>query len=202
VIEPPGSNDGARGILVDDLDSVLVIVDLQPGFLDKLAPGEAGATVDRVRWLTRLASLSGVPIVVTEEEPEHNGATADPVDAVLPNDLTRHRKSSFGLAACPPIMADLERLERGTAVLCGLETDVCVAQSAIGLKEAGWKAVVVRDAVAAPGEAHEQGLMRMAQAGVELVGVKGLGYEWLRTLEKTNALTGFLHEDRPLGITL
>ena len=37
--------------------------------------------------------------------------------------------------------------------------------------------VVVEDAVASAGTGHEQGLGRMSRAGVELIGVKGLGYE-------------------------
>jgi nicotinamidase-related amidase len=188
------------GSLVDVTDSVLVVVDVQPSFLDKLGAG-ADPIVERIAWLVRLASTVGVPIVATEERPGENGTTAEGIACWLPQDVTPHDKPIFGLAACTPIMADLERHGRRTAVLCGLETDVCVSQSALGLLDAGWRVVVVSDAVACPGDAHEQGLARMRDAGVTLIGLKGLCYEWLRTVEDSYRLDERLWATVPAGIT-
>jgi nicotinamidase-related amidase len=186
--------------LADVADSVLVVVDTQPGFLDKLDGDPAENVVERIRWLVRLAGELSVPIVATEESPGENGATADAVVEWLPAEITRHDKPVFSLAACPPIMADLERHGRRTAVLCGLETDVCVAQSAIELGAAGWHVIAVSDAIAAPGDAHEQGLSRMRDAGVVLIGLKGLCYEWLRTVEQSRRLDDALWREAPSGI--
>jgi nicotinamidase-related amidase len=72
---------------------------------------------------------------------------------------------------------------RRTVVLVGMETDVCVAHSALGLLDRGYRVVVVRDAVLAPGDAHDDGIERMRAAGVTLIGAKGLFYEWVRTVE-------------------
>ncbi|MDP9184230.1 MAG: isochorismatase family protein [Actinomycetota bacterium] len=187
--------------LISAEDAVVVIIDTQPGFLQKLEPARADEIVDRIRWLTRFALALEVPIVVTEEEPDRNGGTVEAVDALISPDVVRHTKPAFGLASCPPIMADLERHARRTSVLCGLETDVCVAQSAIGLVDGGWRTAVVMDAVASPGEAHAQGLARMASAGAVLVGLKGLAYEWLRTVADANAHDDLLAHP-PLGIVL
>ena len=187
--------------LIDEADSVLVVIDTQPGFLRKLEPEHATALEERIGWLVRLALALGVPIVVTGEEPDRNGGIVSSIDALIPAEVSRHAKPAFGLAACPPIVADLERSGRGTAVLCGLETDVCLAQSALGLDDRGMRVVVVEDATGSPGTAHDQGLVRMRDAGVELIGVKGLAYEWLRTLERADQLHDLL-SDPPAGITM
>ena len=187
--------------LIDDGDSVLVVVDTQPGFLAKLEPSRAEVLEGRIAWLVRLALALDVPLVVTVEEPDRNGGIAASIDALVPADVTRHTKPAFGLAACPPIVADIERSGRGTAVLCGLETDVCVAQSALGLDDRGMRVVVVVDAVDAPGDAHEQGLARMRDAGIELIGLKGLAYEWLRTVERSRSIDALLPEPPP-GIVM
>jgi nicotinamidase-related amidase len=182
-------------------DSVLVVIDAQPGFLRKLEEGRATTMRDRIAWLVRLAAPLGVPVVVTEEEPDRNGGTVEPIDAALPADAGRHSKPAFGLAENAAIVSDLERHGRGTAVLCGLETDVCVAQSALGLDDRGFRVIVVEDAVASPGASHEQGLARMRDAGLELVGLKGLVYEWIRTVERAWELDALL-SDPPQGIAM
>ena len=73
-------------------------------------------------------------------------------------------------------------------MLIGFETDVCVAQSAIGLKERGLRVIVVVDAVFSPGEMHDRGLARMASEGIEMNHCKGLAYEWTRTLEQSRSV--------------
>lgn len=179
--------------------SVLVVVDVQPYFVGKL-PDDVGTTlVQRVAWLAAVAVALDVPVVVTEEEPGRNGATVDAVRERLPG-VTAHTKPTFGLANTPSILDAVTRTGRDRVVLCGLETDVCVAQSAIGLADLGWPVGVVRDACGAPGEAHDQGLERMAAEGVRLVGLKGLYYEWIRSVDRLG-LAG-LPADRPVGIVM
>lgn len=164
--------------LLDRDDCVLVVVDAQPRFLG------AGAeqVVERVAWLVAVAAQLGVPVVVTEEEPERNGATDPRIADRLPAGTPVLTKPTFGLAGTPEILAAVRAAGRGTAVLVGAETDVCVAQSAIGLREAGFACVVVEDATFSPGEMHERGLARLAADGVTRNHAKGVTYEWLRTV--------------------
>ena len=170
--------------LLDRDDSVLVVVDVQPGFL---AP-EAEEVVARVDWLVAVAARLGIPVVVTEEEPERNGSTDGRVTAELPGGTPVLTKPTFGLAASPEILAAVRATGRGTAVVVGCETDVCVAQSAIGLRDAGFDCVVVEDATFSPGEMHERGIARIESAGVARNHAKGVTYEWLRTVADAHAL--------------
>ncbi len=91
-------------------------------------------------------------------------------------------KTVFGAATTRAIDAAVRRSGRSTVVLVGMETDVCVAQSAIGWRDSGLRVVVVHDAVFSAGPAHEFGLSRMTRERIELVSAKELYYEWLRTL--------------------
>jgi nicotinamidase-related amidase len=169
--------------LLDRDDSVLVVVDAQPRFLG------AGAeqVLERIAWLVAVAARLGVPVVATEEEPERNGATEARIAAQLPAATPVFTKPTFGLAATPEILAAVRATGRSTAVLVGAETDVCVAQSAIGLREAGLACVVVDDATFSPGEMHERGLARLAAEGVARNHAKGVTYEWLRTVADAHA---------------
>jgi nicotinamidase-related amidase len=179
--------------LVDHDDSVLVVIDAQKGFFgDALQPGDdeqARQALARMTWLAKVARRLEVPAVITEEDPERNGPTFAPIAAALPGE-TAIVKPTFAVTGTPPIADRIERTGRTTAVLVGFETDVCVAQSAIGLRERGMRVVVVEDAVFSPGEMHRRGLERMAAEGVELNHCKGLAYEWTRTLENSRSVLG------------
>jgi nicotinamidase-related amidase len=177
--------------LVDHGDSVLVIVDVQEGFYgDDLGPDEsprAREALARMTWLAKVARRLAVPAVLTEEDPRRNGATFAQIADVFP-DAGAVVKPTFGLTGTPELVDRIERTGRKTAVLIGFETDVCVAQSAIGLKERGMRVVVLEDAVFSPGEMHDRGLARMASEGIELNHCKGLAYEWTRTVEDARAV--------------
>lgn len=181
--------------MLDRDDCVLVVVDVQPYFLAKPWFAEdderaAARVCERIAWLVALAARLGIPVVVTEEDPARNGATDERVAAHVPASAPVLAKPTFGLAGTPEILAAVRAPKRDTAVLVGCETDVCVAQSAVGLHDAGLHCVVVADAAFSPGEMHGRGLERLRSAGVELNHAKGVAYEWLRTVEDARAVLG------------
>ena len=184
-ILPGGPYDGAMP-LIDRAESVLVVIDTQPGFLAGADPNGAAATaaLEQARWLAAIARRLDVPAVVTEEAPEREGSTDPALLAALPDGTPVLTKPSFGLAECPEIVHAILQTRRSTAVLTGFETDVCVSQSAIGLKDMGFRVAVVADASYTQDAAqHAFGLERMRQLGVEIVHAKGVAFEWMRTVD-------------------
>jgi nicotinamidase-related amidase len=181
-------------------DSLLVVVDTQPGFLGRLDPATAVSVVDRVAWLVAVGVRLGVPLVVTEEEPVRHGSTEGRIVAALPTGTRRHDKAAFGLADEHTLMAAVEATGRRTAVLVGLETDVCVAQSAVGLLERGYRVAVIADATASPAGGTEAGLERVRAAGALVTTAKGLFYEWTRTVTLADETTAAVPP--PAGLVL
>ncbi len=169
--------------LINHNDSILIVIDAQPAFLDKLPESEQRPLVERICWLVGVADWLHIPLVVTAEDLPHLGGPASEIAQML-QDIIIHNKMIFGLASDPDIMADVARTRRNTAVLVGLETDVCVAQSALGLLELGYRVVAVADATGSPEPAHAAGLSRMHDAGVIILNTKSLYYEWMRTVEQ------------------
>jgi nicotinamidase-related amidase len=172
--------------LLDRDDCVLVVVDVQPRFLDV----EADPAVERMAWLVALAARLDVPLVVTEEEPERHGTTDARIAELLRSDTPIYRKPTFGLAGTPEIIDAVRATNRSVAVVVGCETDVCVAQSAIGLRDQGFTCVVIEDATFSPGEMQARGLARVASEGIALNHAKGVTYEWLRTVDDAHAVLG------------
>ena len=100
------------------------------------------------------------------------------------------------------IRAAVEASKRDCFVLVGLETDVCVAHSALGFAAAGHRPVVIDDACGSPPPHHEHGLRRLRDAGVTVTSVKGVFYEWVRDLATYRRIKPQLNEALPEGLTL
>jgi len=192
--------------LIAQEDSLLVVVDLQPRFWgdrindDDLQLSREVAT--RAAWLAGAASALGIPAVITEEEPDYNGPTDAAILAAL-RAAPVFSKPVFGLADCPDIIEAIGSTGRRTAVLAGYETDVCVTHSAIGLREAGYRVVVVEDAVFSPFGAQAPGIARLRDWGFELVHCKGIYYDWVRTVKAAYAFRkDNPHLAKPPGFSL
>lgn len=174
--------------LFDVRDSLLILIDVQDLFLRKLDESAAKGLVERIRWLVQVAGSPDVPIIVTAEDIESNGGTTTLVRDVLPSDVADLDKVIFGLASQPDILQKVEATGKKTAILVGLETDVCVQHSAIGLAELGYKVAVVVDATASPETGHQIGVDRMRSAGIAMVSCKSLFFEWTRDLATTHRI--------------
>ncbi len=180
--------------LIDVNDCLLIVIDVQGAFLEKLPPEEAKSLVGRIVWLMQVADRLGVPMIGTAEDVTQLGGLVDEVGDVLPEnvfakpgEVAVFNKMVFGLADQPDILAAVEKVGRKTAVLVGLETDVCVAHSALGLLQKGCNVVAIIDATASPENSHAIGLERMKRAGVLLMSCKSLFYEWVRTVKNAES---------------
>lgn len=169
-------------------DSVLVVIDIQDSFLNKYDRAKTQNLVSNVAWLLHVADHLDVPVVAMAEDIEYSGTLNQTIQDALPNGTRIHNKDYFDLTSNPEILADVDATGRKTAVCVGMETDVCVAQSAINLLGAGYNVITLRDAVASMDADEEVGLGRMRDAGVAISSVKALYYEWLRSVSKTVSL--------------
>ena len=175
---------GLQRALIDVDDSALIVIDVQPPFLDKLPREDSQLLRNRICWLIGVTSWLHVPLIVTAEDIAREGSVDPQVVRALPAGIHVHNKMVFDLAADPAILAAVAQTGRKTAVLVGLETDVCVAHSALGLLGQGYQVAIVSDATGSPGTAHGFGLERAAGAGALVTSVKSLFYEWIRTVER------------------
>jgi nicotinamidase-related amidase len=182
------ANNPLLNNLVNYDDSVLIVIDVQDSFLAKLPVLENRQLVSRVSWLVQVATALDIPVIVTAEDIPNMGGVSTAVGAKLSPDTPIYNKMVFGLIDNPEILQAVQDTGRRTAILVGLETDVCIAHSAIGLLGLDYQVAVVADAVGSPGEAHQCGLARMKAAGVMLTNIKSLYYEWVRTVKRSEEL--------------
>ena len=190
---------GADHSLLDSNRTALVVVDVQADFLAKLPLATRNAMVDRIAWMMRVATALGMPIVATAEDYEsgHNPSLLPKLAALLPPNATVHNKMVWNAYGQPDIRAALDATGRSAFVVVGLETDVCVAQTALGLQAAGFRVAVVEDACGSAPPHHGRGIRRLRDAGVTVTDAKAAYYELTRDIpteaavyNKTQAMPG------------
>lgn len=193
--------------MIDVGSSMVLVIDAQQDFYpaDRADVDVAAleAMFRRAGWVVAVAGRLGVPVIATEEDADVHGTTAKVIRDAIPEGARVFPKWTFGVAGNAEILAAIQATAATTAVLVGLETDVCVAHSALGLQDLGMRVVGVHDALYAPGAAHANGLGRMERAGIELISAKELAYDWLRTVQATRQFFG-KHRDlkHPPGFSL
>jgi nicotinamidase-related amidase len=153
--------------------AALVVVDVQEAFrpavldFDRVAAGAA--------TLVRGARILGLPVIVTQQYPKGLGATVpelvEHLDGIEPID-----KVCFSAAAADGF--DLQG--RDQALICGIESHVCVSQTAHDLLDRGVQVHVARDAVSSRTEENrELGLHKMEGSGAVVTSVETALFELL-----------------------
>jgi nicotinamidase-related amidase len=157
-------------------ESLLLCLDLQPVFLRAVAGGEQ--LLDRCRFAVACARGLGIAIAFTEQVPAKLGGT-DPALLALVDTPTVHAKDTFSaLAAGSTLRSRLLGAESaGHLLLCGLETPVCVYQTAVDALQAGLAVTVLADCVGARREADGRlCLDSLARAGARVIPAETVFY--------------------------
>jgi nicotinamidase-related amidase len=161
-------------VKLDRERAALVVVDVQEAFRKAVPDFDSVARAAAI--LADGARALGIPIVVTEQYPKGLGTTVPEVADHLPDDLRPIDKVRFSAAEAD----GFDLAGRDQALLCGIETHVCVNQTALDLLARGIEVHVASDAVASRSDANrELGLHRMERAGATLSSVETALFELL-----------------------
>jgi nicotinamidase-related amidase len=157
-------------------NAVLVVIDVQDKLLVKIPT--AAALVRNTAFLLDVARLLEVPVRATEQYPKGLG----PTTAELARRLTAPlpTKTAFSCCGAGTFLDELKVLQRPNAILAGMETHVCVAQTALDLLDAGLHVFLPVDALAARSAAdHDAALRRLEQAGAVPTSAEAVAFELL-----------------------
>lgn len=157
----------------------LLVVDVQERFRD-LIDGMPGVVAQCSR-LVRFCGKLGIPVVVTEQYPAKLGRTVPELAAALPAGTAPLEKMTFSCGGDEGFRKAVASLRREQWVLCGIETHVCVCQTATDLLRDGRQVALAADATSSrrPRD-RELGLARMRDLGVQVMTTEMALFEILR----------------------
>jgi nicotinamidase-related amidase len=157
--------------------SSLLVIDLQ----EKLVPAvaEADRVIANVITLMTAAARLSIPVTVTEHCSDRIGPTVDEVRRLVSEEAVI-QKVHFSALAEQALARRLGNLGRPQVIVAGTETHVCVLQTTLELKAAGYDPCLVVDATGTRhGVVRETALSRLRTGGVGLVTTEMVLFEWL-----------------------
>jgi nicotinamidase-related amidase len=159
----------------------LIVVDIQ----EKLLPPifENARVLKNSQLLIRLAAVLKIPALVTTQYAKGLGNTTPEIASLLP-DAQPIDKQMFSCFGSEAFCSMLKRLpgNRNTVLLCGMESHICVMQTALGALREGYIVHVASDAVSSRTEWNWKiGLDRMRAAGAVISSTEMILYELLRS---------------------
>lgn len=158
--------------------AALIVIDVQEKMLSAIRSSPPDALVASQLSLIGAARILEIPVIYTEQYPQGLGETDPRLKKKLVESTGPLVKSTCSCWRDEGFRNALQRTEREHVILCGLETHVCVQQTAMDLLRVDYGVFVPADAVGSrrPGD-MEMALNRMRRAGVEVTTTEAMLFE-------------------------
>jgi len=142
---------------------------------------EAGRVSRNIALMVHLAKTLSMPVIANTQYRKGIGPIVAELAALLAP-YPCPDKLEFNALASPAVREELDRLppEVDTLLLCGVETHICIYQTAVGALDAGYKVQVVADAVSSRTPENDRyGQARLRDMGAVLAPAEMIVYELL-----------------------
>lgn len=167
--------------LCDAQHSQLLIIDIQ----DRLAAAMPADVLEKVvknnQILLSAANELDIPVVHSEQYPKGLGNTVSAIAEYLPENSQAITKTHFSCSDAPGFNDVIVKHKRQQIIISGIESHVCVLQTALQLQHKGYAVYVVEDAICSRTKSnHKNAIKRLRQSGIVISNVESVLFEWLR----------------------
>ncbi len=163
--------------VIQHASTALVVIDVQTKLFAKME--ERSEVLRNCQLLVKTANCLERPVVVTEQYPKGIG----PTDPALMTSIEKSKvveKDTFSCFKEKAFVNELEKLNLRHLVLCGIESHVCVYQTALDGLDLGFRIFVAADAVCSRKSEHKKlALAAMAKAGATIVPTETIVFQLL-----------------------
>ena len=167
--------------MLDIQQCCLTVVDVQ-GKLAQLMHGKEGL-FKNIQILIQAAKILDIPILWCQQCPDALGPTIPEITQLL-EDNEPVNKAAFSCCGEEQFSTKLKKLTRNQVLLCGIETHVCIYQTAIDLLRQDFHVEIIADAVSSRALENKQtALNRLAAEGAKITCTEMVLFELLKTAE-------------------
>lgn len=160
-------------------DSMVLMIDVQ----EKLVKAtNADLEAQNASKMIAAANILGLPVMVSEQYPKGLGATVATVSENLPENTKIIEKSAFSILKEENALETIKSFGKKQVILFGIETHICVLQTALELVANGFEVYLIKNASKSRQEfEHLSGIDVMKSAGVNVVTLEIALFELLET---------------------
>ena len=168
-------------------NSVLIVVDIQEKLCQTMPDKVIKRLVKNSTNLLTASNILEIPVIVTEQYPNGLGSTHKEIIEAIPENSNKFEKTQFSCCEADGFLGHLNSLNKHQIILIGMETHICILQTAIQLRSMDVEVFVVADAVSSRArDNYEISLKRLEQAGVVITNTESVLFEWLKDSNNNN----------------
>lgn len=161
--------------------SQLLIIDIQERLASAMPPKVLENIIKNNNILIQAANELEIPIIHSEQYPKGLGHTVTPILDELPESSQCITKTSFSCSNAEGFNDLIVKQKRPQIIITGIESHICVLQSALQLQHQGYVVHVVEDAICSRKKSnHKNALARLRQNDITINNVESVLFEWLR----------------------
>jgi len=161
--------------------SQLLVIDIQERLASAMPADILENVINNNNILLRAANELDIPVIHSEQYPKGLGNTVTAIAEVLPETSNTVTKTSFACSDSEGFNELVAKQKRQQIIITGIESHICVLQSAMQLQRQGYIVHVVEDAICSRKKSnHKNAVARLQQNDVIINNVESVLFEWLR----------------------
>jgi len=163
-------------------NTALAVIDVQGKLVNMIH--EHTKIVTHIQHLIKASGAFGIPVLWSEQAPEKIGETVASVKDLLHPRIKPIHKRSFSCYDCPEYLDLLKKINRRQILITGIETHVCVYQTARDLRRHGYEVHLIADAVSSRQQFdRDSAIARLRDEGITITSTEMVICELLKTAD-------------------
>lgn len=163
--------------MLDSKNSLVIMVDIQDRLVASI---EESKIVENAEKVLSAAKILEIPIIATEQYPKGLGSTVSVLKEYVNNENIVE-KTYFNALQENLFLEKIKSHNKNQIIIFGIETHICVYQTASALVEKGFDVYAIKDACASRNHYEfSEGIDAMRQNGVKISCVEIAIFEWLK----------------------
>ena len=170
-----------KEILCHATHSQLLVIDIQERLASAMPADVLENVIKNNKILLRAANELDIPVIHSEQYPKGLGNTITAIAEELPETSDTVTKTSFACSDSEGFNELVAKQKRQQIIITGIESHICVLQSAMQLQRQGYIVHVVEDAICSRKKSnHKNAIARLQQSDVIINNTESVLFEWLR----------------------
>lgn len=167
--------------MLDVENCALVIIDIQEKLVNATTKQGENAAKNAYK-VSKAAHILSIPTIITEQYPKGLGETIPAIKEIIADDTPIIEKSSFSALCENNFQNNFNKLAKKQIIICGIETHICVFQTAMDLISQGYEIFIINNACASRNiEEHNTAITLLRQHGAKILTTEIILFEWLKT---------------------